>query len=102
MHKDDALKLLKTEELEQELERRRAEAEALRLLRLRARQDALTWPVAVALAPPHGRTTCSDDNLSNGSMNAGNPPRCERCGILRAASGNALDGWTVVLRLERA
>lgn len=52
------------------------------------------------LAPRHGRTSCSDENISNGLCSNGSdsPPRCYRCALLEVARGPYV--WPPELRIE--
>jgi hypothetical protein len=47
-----------------------------------------------ALAPEHGRTSCSDTKLSNGfgSNGLSSPPRCNRCALIQGRDGDYPQG----------
>lgn len=64
---------------------RREEEERTRRAQIREKQledlNSLTLEAVNGLAPEHGRTSCSDDNLANGFLSDG-IPRCNRCALL--------------------
>ncbi len=65
-------------------EREEREAKEARNAERRIRQAAaLTPEVIAALAPDHGRTSCSDTNVVNGwGSHSSGGPRCLRCALL--------------------
>jgi hypothetical protein len=80
--KDISTAALKAEVARREQEER--EAKDARNMERRIRQAAaLTPEVIAALAPEHGRTSCSDTNLVNGwGSHSSGHPRCLRCALL--------------------
>jgi hypothetical protein len=93
---------LSTEELKVELARREKEAQEAKVAKnaeRRQRQDAaLTKDVIDALAPEHGRTSCSDSNLANGwGSHSSGGARCSRCAML---DGGLPIGFHYTLAIE--
>jgi len=82
----DNLKNLSTADLKAELERREQEAaEAALAARLRKNQAVFAHKDVLLSLMTHGRTSCSDENPSNGSLDPGNgrtAPRCYKCALL--------------------
>lgn len=83
------------DELKDEIARRDLIAKEERLKEIRERQrclkETLTFATIFGLAPRHGRTNCSDENLANGfgSNGAGKEPLCNRCALLQLARKTA-------------
>lgn len=94
------VKSIPTADLEQELKRRKEEAAAVVFSGLLNRwaylQVALEKgpELLSALAPEHGRTSCADDNLVNGSSTMGDrgrtAPRCNRCLLIELMRGGVV------------
>jgi len=77
----EILKSASTAELKAELERRELEAAA----RLKKNQLVFERRDVLLSLMQHGRTSCSDENPVNGSLDPGNgrtAPRCYKCALL--------------------
>jgi hypothetical protein len=70
-------------ELQDELKRRAEEARQARLAERQQRLDlVLKHRDTLLELVPHSRTSCSDQDVSNGLYSAEYGPRCTRCGLL--------------------
>ncbi len=82
----ETLKSASTAELKAELERRELEAaEAALATRLKKNQLVFEHRDVLLSLMQHGRTSCSDENPVNGSLDPGNgrtAPRCYKCALL--------------------
>ena len=77
----DKLKNLSTADLKAELERREQEtAEAALAASLRKNQAVFAHKDVLLSLMTHSRTSCSDENPSNGSLDPA--PRCYKCALL--------------------
>ena len=88
-------------DLEAEVKRRAAikEAERKRLEEERQEREAairvqlfnaMSIEMVDALAPKHGRSSCSDEATANGFSWGGVVPRCNRCALLQMSLGQSM------------
>lgn len=81
---DEDIKALEKALKEETVRREKAKEEGLKESTLKFFKS-LTIEQVNFIAPEHGRTSCSDENLINGWYSAEyNKPRCNRCALLQA------------------
>lgn len=93
-----------TADLEAELKRRREEAARIEAeRRYQAGILVMEHIDALIALTPHGRTSCSDENPSNGIGSGDHGARCRRCLLLDAKEqGWWPDGYNIEIQIPPA